>query len=1477
MSVALELRLGSGALGEAACLGMAENPRPFFSHVDLTGCGALSDAAAAALAAALTRLPPGGLAVLKLGACGLSRAGVAAITAAVRSHHWWSIETLELDGNAEGCAGPETAAAEHVASFLVGGAPRLKELGLAGTGFELPASFPPNPPSKPPPLERLTLDRCPWNASVGSAFLRATAKTLTRVSLGGDTLTRGELDVKASLSSLFKALDGADAEVEFGDHPDVLAALPDALADQTSVGGFTGGVSLSSAANRGTSASAIEALSAAGRMRRLTLHAKHTPGYSPAIASGWIRAVLAGFDDATWAGMVTAASSAQTYEQAVGAFSEALYHCLRRSGGVDDGSFAVALSVAGAIGRALHAPRDAKSGTPGVASGAPLERLAVTDRGLGPMMAIPLYLGVPMSRVLTHLHVEGCGFGDPGAMALGSALRANRTVVSVRWDKNDVELAGAAAVRGALHGNTKIVDMPFCAHDVTRALNGLGERWKRSLELERHARAAFKGLMKQYKGYPPLGQKNSGVESIKAAKVAQARARSEKNRLRRLTCEMAAAVARNNEVSEWKRSSRSEKRSGQAASRAEKKAAAAKAKAAAFLAETKHRVQAARVKALACLDKAAREEAKACGPASVSWFSAWRAEWSRRGFTALTAAGLAEAEAAFSAAASDGIRTGDALRAGMDAARAKLLAVAPLEARLRALQEAADEAAAEVESWRGEQAYFASLGASATNYKEFRPPAVIDPGLVDDRPPGVETRPNMWNGPYGPDWNGRFHWIMEEIMAAGCAPLPADYAGMAPPVATHDPVGSRGPPMLLYPPSSAPVHYAAAPAAPVMKGGSKTNQPASDGRKPYGYAPMAGVGALAYASFLVPPPQGAGVFATTGMPASPGVRFLRYDARREGEHAGRFHRRGHYHDRTTTHHHHHDHHDAYHDEGQVIDDAAHVDEMDDTDMDAEVGVEADAVDMYGGAGPTDLPDGGPRGGAAGSAVKATWETMMESSGASPRWRGAAAVAAAAVAAVVERRWGELCAAAESTLVGPTPSPVPLRAYPAAASASASGTPASDAEEEVTLVTQLSVDRLARLEAQVEAWPGPVSAAVYVSAGPDADAEEAAAREAEAAVAAAAARWERRDAGRPRRVHVSIVRPATSSPRHREGGPEEASEGDANASTRDVAAEEYDAAYPVNALRNVALDASPTDLVFLLDVDFVPSAGTNAAVAAANPARRCRDDGEVLVVPAFELSTPPRGGAGPRLGAADVAAAGVEGFRSASRARSIEPFHVGHYPAGHRATDAARWATTDSPYAVAYEEGYEPYVVASRSRIPRYDERFRGYGMNKVSHLAHCAARGLRFTVLPRSAFVVAEEHEKSPSWRSTFGGEADVRRRMLVAALFRQFKHELEEAALAKTWRAAAAAEGGDEGEEGPAALVERFQRAAAADADRADPRRVHGARRRRGVEDPYGARDGLWANASRVELTCGGAQCVAEAARNALDAHRREAAERAR
>eukprot|EP00969_Alexandrium_andersonii_P034062 1489819-Alexandrium_andersonii.AAC.1 len=112
-------------------------------------------------------------------------------------------------------------------------------------------------------------------------------------------------------------------------------------------------------------------------------------------------------------------------------------------------------------------------------------------------------------------------------------------------------------------------------------------------------------------------------------------------------------------------------------------------------------------------------------------------------------------------------------------------------------------------------------------------------------------------------------------------------------------------------------------------------------------------------------------------------------------------------------------------------------------------------------------------------------------------------------------------------------------------------------------------------------------------------------------------------------------------------------------------------------------------------------------------------------------------------------------------RNTRGFHQGRYSRGHGATKFSRWlaglhqgAPPDfvfrrgahgvNAYLTGYEEYFEPYVVLCRSDAPRYDERFRGYGKNKISYLWELHTRQFRFAVLDhQEAFIVSYDHPRS--------------------------------------------------------------------------------------------------------------------------------------
>jgi len=54
-----------------------------------------------------------------------------------------------------------------------------------------------------------------------------------------------------------------------------------------------------------------------------------------------------------------------------------------------------------------------------------------------------------------------------------------------------------------------------------------------------------------------------------------------------------------------------------------------------------------------------------------------------------------------------------------------------------------------------------------------------------------------------------------------------------------------------------------------------------------------------------------------------------------------------------------------------------------------------------------------------------------------------------------------------------------------------------------------------------------------------------------------------------------------------------------------------------------------------------------------------------------------------------------------------------YDLGHGSTNYKKWFTSSEPYPILFKTGYEPYVLVDRRIMPWYDERFRGYGWDKV--------------------------------------------------------------------------------------------------------------------------------------------------------------------
>jgi Glycosyl-transferase for dystroglycan len=242
-------------------------------------------------------------------------------------------------------------------------------------------------------------------------------------------------------------------------------------------------------------------------------------------------------------------------------------------------------------------------------------------------------------------------------------------------------------------------------------------------------------------------------------------------------------------------------------------------------------------------------------------------------------------------------------------------------------------------------------------------------------------------------------------------------------------------------------------------------------------------------------------------------------------------------------------------------------------------------------------------------------------------------------------------------------------------------------------------------------------------------------------------------------------------------------------------------YPVNALRNVALDAVTTSHVLVMDADFVPSTHLDDQIRTVLRAQQLQQKSQAdsefdndddnsndylaLVVPAFERVDQPPCPTPDEcmshlLRNSSYIPQTFEELQQCVLDKNCQVFqHDNNWP-GHYSTRSDEWlqrqwyegtngtATQQVTNASGLDMSslrirrvpcfhslrYEPYVVITwcgtggdrirhqQPRAPYYDERFHGYGKNKIEHLQHLRLLGYRFEILP-DGFLVHNPHVDS--------------------------------------------------------------------------------------------------------------------------------------
>ena len=267
------------------------------------------------------------------------------------------------------------------------------------------------------------------------------------------------------------------------------------------------------------------------------------------------------------------------------------------------------------------------------------------------------------------------------------------------------------------------------------------------------------------------------------------------------------------------------------------------------------------------------------------------------------------------------------------------------------------------------------------------------------------------------------------------------------------------------------------------------------------------------------------------------------------------------------------------------------------------------------------------------------------------------------------------------------------------------------EFDVTLVAQLSADRLMMLEQLCQHWNGPMSISFY---GSDSDVQD-------------------------------VLKFRSGSPILQD------------CTTRLGLHVVYKTGefYPINYLRNVALDNIQTPYVFLSDIDFLPMYGLYEYLKEA--IKILGADKRVFVVPAFETL----------LYRFKFPENKDELLKMLDHG-SIFTFRKHVWKVGHAPTNYAHWRNASIPYKVSWSPDYEPYVVV-KSNTQRYDQRFVGFGWNKVSYIMELDARRYEFVVLP-DPFIIHLPHAPS---RDISSHRKSRQYRDCLQVLKRDFKKDL--------------------------------------------------------------------------------------------------------
>ncbi|KAF2077060.1 hypothetical protein CYY_001627 [Polysphondylium violaceum] len=209
----------------------------------------------------------------------------------------------------------------------------------------------------------------------------------------------------------------------------------------------------------------------------------------------------------------------------------------------------------------------------------------------------------------------------------------------------------------------------------------------------------------------------------------------------------------------------------------------------------------------------------------------------------------------------------------------------------------------------------------------------------------------------------------------------------------------------------------------------------------------------------------------------------------------------------------------------------------------------------------------------------------------------------------------------------------------------------------------------------------------------------------------------------------------------------------------------DKTYPINYLRNVAIDHSPTDLVYTLDVDFITSKHSHSLMKKhilKSEYFTTRNNSLFCVAP-FEID-------GYDMEHTDLFPETKNELLEMIKQKVARPIHFVKAPEAHRAIQYKHWEVANRIYRNYYEIFWEPYCVFNKTTTLQYDPRFSGYGWDKVSHAYHLYLFDYQYFTVP-DVFIAHLDHPLAPWIKRTNEENLQIWINQYESMVHLQYKH----------------------------------------------------------------------------------------------------------